>query len=380
MKKDVITKQLTEMIIPFWKSNIDSQYGGFYGERTFNLLINPHSEKSAVLMTRYLWSFSAIYNNGMDSEADYFATIAYDFIQKYLLDQKNGGLYWSVHYDGLPKSTIKHLYAHSFYLYALSEYYKINQDLKILDDAIKEYEFIEHKFYSANLKGYVEEFNQDFSHLSHTQVGPTNLDFTFSTNSVLHLIEAYTNLYTIWPNDKLKKQLVNLLNLFDRYVIDTNGYCKTFFDANWQTIGDMVSYAHDIETYWLLSKTLDYIPNASLTEQLGKIPKYLISHGLDKNQIILMQNNRETPREWWAFAEATIGFVHAFKITKNPKFSKIAKKHWDFIQEYIIDSRLNSEWHAHLDSQNQIIPSPISDPWKGPYHTVRMYLELINRL
>ncbi|MDE1549966.1 AGE family epimerase/isomerase [Jeotgalibaca caeni] len=201
----------------------------------------------------------------------------------------------------------------------------------------------------------------------------------------------------MWPDEGLKRKIECLLDIFAENIYSSEGFCWTEFDVNWQPLISEVSYGHDIETSWLLKETLDIcqIKNEKIEQMTLKLAEYVLEHGLDEygalyNHYHFQTKKTDRTRVWWVQAEAVVGFYHAYQITGDETFLAAANKVWLYIQTFFIDKRSNSEWFSRLDAHNQILSSklendgsslePISDSWKGPYHTVRMYIEIIERL
>ena len=122
MKQEIRT-ELTEHIIPFWKSLRDDTYGGYYGYLDFDLHLNKEAVKGCILNSRIMWFFSnaamILGDKSLLNEAGH----AYEFLKTRFLDPVHGGVYWSVRYDGTPEETMKHTYSNSFAIYALSSSY-----------------------------------------------------------------------------------------------------------------------------------------------------------------------------------------------------------------------------------------------------------------
>ena len=54
-------------------------------------------------------------------------------------------------------------------------------------------------------------------------------------NTHLHILEPYTNLYRVWKDERLKRQLRNLIELFtDKILNPKTGHLELFFDDNWR--------------------------------------------------------------------------------------------------------------------------------------------------
>ena len=60
----------------------------------------------------------------------------YEFLKNVCWDKENGGVYWSVNYDGTPEETLKHTYNQAFSIYALSSYYEASKDKEALQKRI----------------------------------------------------------------------------------------------------------------------------------------------------------------------------------------------------------------------------------------------------
>lgn len=384
-----IKRQLEEQVMPFWLSYIDSDHGGYYGLVNNNLEVEYGSDKNAVLMTRYLWAFSAVYPIVPDEKIFEAAVTGFNFIKNKMIDSINGGIYWSVQANGEPKNKIKHVYAQSFAIYALSEFYAISEISEALNLAIELYKQIEKEAFDPDIDGYHEELTQNWEPQKATIMGPKGKEKYYTTNTILHLLEAYTNLYKVYPDPNLLQRIDFLIDKFQKIIISGSGYCLTEFTSDWQSNSDVISFGHDIETSWLLYRTLEIIKqedNSQIVNLLNKIVKNIKLNGLDENQIIINQSKKLKKtciKPWWTLAESVIGFYDAFERTNNSRYLEIVEKHWIFIQLYMIDNQSGSEWLPYVNEKGELskcMPRNIIDEWKGPYHTVRMYVELINRM
>lgn len=395
--KNDLKNQLIEKIAPFWLSQQDNINGGFYGQLDINLNSDKLAPKSGVMMSRFLWSFSRSYSVLKNKEYRVASDHAYNFLENYLWDNVHGGIYWLVTAQGEPINTIKHIYAQSFALYGLSEYSKINPDSDALEYAKKLFQLIEKKAYNSNTGGYEEEFDQTWTQKSLSQVSSKNPKVKYTTNTHLHLLEAYTNLYTVWPNEELLTKIQHLLSLFANHIFHPTGYCQQEFNENWESVTRGISYGHDIETAWLLDETLSCCPiENTLANDIHKITTsladYCFKYGLDEKGWMLTHSDDQEGNHikiWWVQAEAIIGLFNAFQKSGNTNYYKAVLTLSHLIQQYFVDHRSGSEWYSYINSKDSAQFSlqkhanennNISDAWKGPYHTTRFYLEILKRL
>jgi len=395
MKKIEFIEELENRILPFWLNLVDKENGGFYGVVDYNLKVHTDAHKGGVLGARNLWTFSAAYQYKENPAYLEAAHHAYDFLKNKLLDPVNGGMYWLVDYQGNPVNSTKHVYAQSFALYGLSEYYKVSKEESVLALAKDLYELIEEKCYSDEFGGYLEEFHADWTKKENVLLNE-GADASFTTNSHLHIIEAYTNLYSVWPDKTLLGRINHLLDIFQSKIFDDkNHYCQTAFDQNWHPTKDTFSFGHDIETSWLLTETLEvtHLDRPDIVEINQLMALQVSREGLAEDGAVMdcKKNGVIHPtRVWWGQAEAVIGFHNAYTLTEVPNYLTYSENAWNYIKQYILDDREGGEWYARIDEEGEVIssfhdekfqsPGDIVDSWKCPYHNARMCLEMIKRL
>ncbi len=72
-------------------------------------------------------------------------------------------------------------------------------------------------------------------------------------NNQLHVLEAYTNLYRVWPDARVAERLRELVEIFLTRILDARtGHLNHFFDEQWNVRSDTYTFGHDIEAGWLL--------------------------------------------------------------------------------------------------------------------------------
>ena len=206
-------------------------------------------------------------------------------------------------------------------------------------------------------------------------------------NTHLHILEAYTNLYRIWKDETLKKQLYNIIRIFLDKIINPKTYhFHLFFDADWTVRSDIDSYGHDIEGSWLLCEAAEVLGNAELLQEVQPIALKMVAvtrkEGVDKSGGLYYEKEGEKLNkqyDWWPQAEAVVGFFNGWQLSGNESYLKQAEKTWDFIQNYIVD-RKNGEWFRGVSPDLKTLSGDKVSGWKAPYHNSRMCLEMIRRM
>ena len=146
MMVNEIQDHLMQTIIPFWKNLRDNEYGGYYGYMTYDLAVDKKAVKGCILNSRIMWFFSNAYTLLKDESLLDEAKHAYEFLKNCCLDRVNGGIFWSIQYDGKPEDTTKHTYNQAFAIYALSSYYEASGDEEALSIAKELYHIVENKY------------------------------------------------------------------------------------------------------------------------------------------------------------------------------------------------------------------------------------------
>ncbi len=384
--RDEIYKELKNHILPFWLNLQDHENGGHYGAMHYDLAVDKEAPKGGIAAARYLWTFSSAYRILSDEVYLKCAKQAYHFFVDKMIDPIDKGVLWMVDYQGNILDGRKHIYAQAFGIYALSEYYRGVKDPNALKKAIELYEIIETKGFDPSNNAYREEFNQQWEPTNNEMLSENGVIAHITYNTHLHILEAYTNLYRIWPNDTLKARIENLIAIFYVKIYNpATGYFKVFFDQQWEELIDLISYGHDIEASWLIDEALKVL-NESKGEKLEWVVE--IAKNIQKNALLLdgsMINERENGKEddtkiWWVHAEALMGFYNAYEHVKDESLLDSTKKVWHFIKNHLIDKRSNGEWYYALNSANEPIVRDIVEPWKCPYHNSRFCLEIIERM
>jgi mannobiose 2-epimerase len=137
LRKKVESELLSD-ILPFWlKYTIDEEYGGFRGQISNELTIDPHAGKGLILNARILWTFSKAYSVYRDPVYLATARRAYEYLDRFFWDSEFGGVYWMLDYEGHPTDTKKRIYGQAFTVYALAEYAHVSGDAEALAKALR---------------------------------------------------------------------------------------------------------------------------------------------------------------------------------------------------------------------------------------------------
>lgn len=367
----------------------DKVNGGFYGKVDNDNQIVAEAPKGSVLNARILWSFAAAYNHRPEPEYLAVADKAYQYISDHFIDKEQGGVYWLVDHKGKPMDTKKQVYAISFTIYALSEYYRASKLETAKQKAIYLFYLLVEKAYDPVKTGYFEAFTKDWKPIDDLRLSAKDANEKKTMNTHLHVLEGYTNLYRIWPDKALGEHISILLNnFFDHFIDRETHHLVLFFDEDWNRKGSLVSYGHDIEATWLLLEAAEAIGDAESTKRTKQITIAMADAaitGIDADgglwyEYEPAEDHLVKEKHWWVQAESMVGFFNAWQISNDKKYLSIALKNWEFIKDKILDKQ-NGEWFWGINKNGHVMQSEDkAGLWKCPYHNSRACLEIMRRI
>lgn len=384
--KQAVSQELQEHILPFWLKLIDREHGGFYGLVDFELQVHPEADKGAIAHCRSLWTFSSAYRVTGNERYLEAARHAFDFISNHMIDTELGGLYWMTDHKGAPQDTRKHVYAHAFAIYAFSEYYRAAGAEEALKLAKSFYRLIEEKGFNSHNKAYREEFNREWVETSNEKLSENGVIADITMNTHLHVLEAYTNLFRVWPDEDVRNKLTDLTyRVYDKVYDKEGTYLKVFFDKQWNSLLDMISFGHDIEASWLLDEAIKVLglKDEKLDRMVIDIAYNIGRNAIDQDGSLINEReggHTDRTRIWWVQAEGIVGFVNAYERTQDEWFLQLAGNLWKYIKSHIVDPREGGEWFWAVAPDGYPSTQPIVEPWKCNYHNGRFCMEIMERV
>jgi len=437
-----VKNELFNNILPYWENyakDTRPDCKGFFGQIDNDNNRNTACERSIVMTSRFLWTYSAVARFTKNPKYLDMADFAYQVIINKFFDKKNDGVYWSVLPDGTPKVSKKQIYGEAFCCYGLSEYAAAVKELReiqnvegggsfplaaaadassatpssggsdaasatpllseeAMNHALDIYALLEKYAYDPDDGGYVEARAQDWKVTKDMILSPKDMNCPKSMNTNLHVMEAYTNLYRTLPvvfsdakaiRAEVGDSLKNLVEVTVKYILQPNAHLGMFFDMNWNLLADEISYGHDIEASWLLWEAVceleDEQLKSAVRDTVLKVAEVALEEGFDKEngcmENFLKDNGtvRDRRRVWWNQAEAMNGFYNAWEMTGDQKYADACDVQWKWIQNHQVDKN-GGEWWAELDENGDpILSESKGGNWKTSYHNGRTCLELLRR-
>ena len=203
-------------------------------------------------------------------------------------------------------------------------------------------------------------------------------------NSHLHLLEAYANLYQVWPDKALREAVKELLEIVCDKVMGPDGHLRLYFQRDWTVLPGSVSYGHDIETSWLALECASAIHDIDMVNRVRPAAALMGKAGneglrSDGSMVYekLEDGTLDLSRQWWVLAESVVGNLWLWKYHGDLEAPDRALTTWAYIRDNLVDFD-NGEWFwaIHPDGTPDK-DSPKAGFWKCPYHNTRMCLQAL---
>jgi len=386
-----VRDQLFGHIMPFWCGPaLDHEHGGWIAWLSNDLKPDRSQPKGLIVNSRILWAFSAVYRERPENLFQEMADRAFDWVINRFWDAQHGGAFWQLDDAGHVLDDSKKIYGQAFCIYALAEYHLAFAVPAALARARELFELIERHAHDSRHDGYIEVCRRDW-----TEAGPEarlsdkDMNEKKSMNNHLHLLESFTNLYRVWQEPRVEQRLRELIQLFEQRILDSRTHhLNHFFNEEWRVRSNTYTFGHDIEATWLLCEAAGVLGDDDVRKRAEAIAlpmaEIVLKEGIDADGALRYEgkggNIIDGGKECWPQAEAVIGFLNAFQISRDEKFLKAVLRVWDFIENHLVD-RVHGEWFWRIKPEGGVDTTlPKVSEWKGPYHGSRMCLETLHRL
>jgi len=387
--REEVKDELVNDILPFWMNRMtDREQGGFYGRIDGNNCLHPDAPKGAILNARILWTFSAAFRLLKKPEYLETATRAKRYLLDFFYDKQYGGIFWELNADGTPSDAKKQIYALGFAIYGLSEYARATGDREALEYAVRLFEVIEKYSFDPVQNGYVEALTREWQPIQDMRLSDKDENEKKTMNTHLHILEPYANLYRVWKDERLEKQLRNLIKVFVTRILDAeSGHLNLFFEEDWSNKYHIISYGHDIEASWLIHEAALALGDQGLLAEIEPVIVKIAQaadEGLNRDGSMIYENfvdKQKVDRElhWWVQAENVVGHINLYQYFHDEDALHKALKCWQFIKENLIDGE-GGEWYWSRYADGTVNrKDDKAGFWKCPYHNGRMCMEIIER-
>jgi mannobiose 2-epimerase len=390
-----------DVLNEWFPRSVDREHGGFHSHFARDWQWAPSDGKFSVFEGRMTWVASQVVLRNPKRKEEFLPIVhqGLDYLENVMWDKQDGGFFWGLDDAGqiTPQFTDrKELYGIGFCIYGAAAAYQATGDPKALDLAKKGFLWVDQHAHDPVNGGYFELLTRDGTpvapsapdgQIENGPIGPVGYK---SMNTHIHLLEAFTQLYQVWPDPTLRARLEEMLAIVRDKICVEPGVMNLFFTNAWQAIPDHDSYGHDVETGYLMLET-DEVLHHKASEHTERMAKMLVDHALaygwdHANGGFFREGTtfgkpEDTLKEWWVECEGlnALLMMHERYGKQNPIYFQRFLEQWAFIKNHTIDS----EYHG-LYNLTQADGTPIEldkgSIWKAAYHDSRAFWNVRDRL
>ncbi|WKN43158.1 AGE family epimerase/isomerase [Tunicatimonas pelagia] len=413
-----VSQNWSDVLEAWYPRALDTAYGGYLANWTYDWQIAEQQNKMIVTQARHLWTTAKVLKDHPNDTLYQRATkLGFDFLKNRMWDKTHGGFYWRTNREGEPvlegEGEYKKVYGHAFGIYALAAYTQADTTEEVLSFAKKAFLWLDEHAHDAEHGGYFSVLHRDGTPLTTEEQSVENLPVTWiykEQNAGIHLLEAFTELYRVWPDSLVRERLIEMLHLVRDTMVNERGHLNLFFTSDWQPISyadssqtaweanydvDHVSFGHDIETAFLMLDASEVLGNFEYDQTLS-VAKTLVDHtlkaGFDPARSGIYQRGYYLPddstvsiidseKDWWSQAEGlNTLLLFAELYPDEPQYAEEFADLWKYTRTYLIDYENQGWYNLGLDITPESRTASKGQAWKANYHNGRTLMSLIARL
>ena len=389
-----IEAHLHDHVLECWFPRcLDHSDGGFHQDFARDWSFEPDTDKSLVFQARMTWVAGSVARHRPTLRDTFipWTTHGLTFLRERLWDTEYGGFRFSVEDTG-----DKHSYGIAFGIYAAAAAYRATGDEGALDLARRAFQWWDANAHDDEHGGYFEALRRDGTPITTAHAGtrkdrlgvPRGLK---SSNTLIHTLEALTELHQADPDDLVRRRLDESLGTLEEIVATQAGRLATTFARDWQPLNRTTSYGHDVEAVFLVAEARDALAmrGPSGTERLvdrATTKAYDTKHGglyfhtRPRRFVPLRQTVRE--KIWWVQAEALNFYLwmHERHLDTTSVYLDRFLGTWAFIRSHQID-RQHGGWFGRVGRDGRtVLDDRKGHAWKAAYHDARALLHVSDRL
>ena len=393
----------TDVLNVWFPRTVDHQYGGFHSHFTRDWKWAPSDGKFSVFQGRMTWVASQVVLRYPKLKNEFLPIVrqGVNYMQNVMWDKQDGGFFWGLEDTGkiIPKFTDgKELYGIGFCIYGAAAAYQATGDPKALALAQDGFRWADEHAHDSMNGGYYEWLTREGKPIVPTVASgqialsplagfPINYK---SMNTHIHLLEAFTQLYQVWPDQTLRDRLEELLAVVRDKISVEPGVMNLYFTNSWQAIPDHDSYGHDVEAAYLMLET-DEVLHHKASPKTERMARMLVDHALaygwDKTNGGFFRDGttfgktEDTAKEWWVEVEGlnALLLMHQRYGKETGVYFERFLEQWQFIQKHQIDAQFHG-----LYNLTKADGTPLTQDkgviWKAAYHDGRAFMNVSERL
>jgi mannobiose 2-epimerase len=375
-----IERSLYADLLDRWFPLCVSEAGGYHQD--FSIDWQPEGEggRSLVFQSRMAWITATVALE--DAKFEAYARHGLSELAEHFIDPQTGVAFWGLDANRRPTGAFayqRHAYGHAFAIYALAALARLFSEALPLAQTI--FAYLEANHYDHEFGGYFEATDASGQPiLERDGVDAIGTPYGWkSQNTHLHLLEAYAELYRVWPDARLGERLSELVDRFLGPLYVEDGWLHVYIERDWTPAPGPVSHGHDVEAAHLIldaARALGRGEDEEVRTKCQALIDYALRTGCHEAGGFYYAGDRQgtvtdRTKNWWVQAEGLLGLAAIYQLTRDPRYADALAAQWAWIRDHQIDP-------AHGGWLESVAPDGTPQPpfakghaWKAAYHDGR---------
>ena len=395
-----------ESYLPLWYPRcVDKVRGGFRQAFADDWTPQADANRFLVFQSRLTWvaATAAMYDPALKAEYLPYALHGLDYLDKVMTDRFAGGLFWQVDLAGRPMAPFgdeKHAYGLSFAIYASAAVYEATREARALALASATFDWLDRNAHDRQHGGYFEALARNGRPLlappkdattPRTKDGIGTPYGYKSMNTHIHLLEAFTALYRVAPEDRLRQRLEEMAAIVrDRIAVEP-GCLNYYFTPDWRAVPMHDSFGHDVEAAFLMVEAAQALGRPD-DEPTWRAARRIVDHALewgwdDKNGGFYTAGQafaeaHDKAKVWWVQAEGlnALLLMHERYGRETDRYWRAFAKQLRFLWNHQIDHQRGGWRNETTEAGTPKGDLRKASPWKEAYHDSRALMNVARRL
>ncbi len=401
-----VADHLKRQVLDRWyPACVDRVLGGFHQDFNRDWSRKPSTTRSLVFQSRMTW-LAAEAAGTFPGERDAYLLIArhgLDGLRIHLADPEGGGFYFATDRPGTPRAAadVKHTYGMSFAIYAASAASQAGASSAATEVAVQAFSWLNDNAWDDTNGGCYEALQRSGKPIIAHQVAPgeappqdsigTPIGYK-SMNTHIHLLEAFTALYRVWPDQTLRARITELQALITGKMWAEPGSLHTIFTPDWKPVTGGDSFGHNAETGFLLvesMRSLGFADDQDTWRRSRALLDHALTYGWDQEHGGFFDTGDgkggvcDDTKTWWVQAEGlnALCLMHNRLGHETDRYLKIMLELWQFIENHQADPE-HGGWYGYLsrDGHSILDNGAKASEWKTAYHNARALMNVIKLL
>ena len=385
---------LEQVRISLWRDTIDHWFPaclrphGFHQCFDRSWIATGGADRFLVFQARMTWTCSSIAAADPQGPFGQHARHGLAVLER-MMQRSTGAFYWEVDATGRPvgrHSKGARLYGQAFAIYGLAAAARALGDDKAKAAAIRLFAWLERSHHDPLRGGWFEYVRFSGRPFFRTRVLRRHVIGGYKTsNSHLHLLEAFLELYRLWPDPLLRQRIEGLIDLFVGPWWQEPGRISGMAGLDCRPLGGHHSYGHDLSLAHLLldaaavlgrpdDSVLLVKAEALVQTALREAWNEQVGGFLDGN--VDAADRAPAAKLWWVQAEGLAALAALYGLKPHRRARDLLDRQWEWIEQRQIDRSQGGWFETVAEGEGPVGDLSKGKPWKEIYHELRAALVL----